>query len=1110
MNHFTSSMGMKLIHSISLAALLTLPLAGLAEDSLKKPKEKKPEPFEELVKDPNYKRAPLLTQPGSPLSAEKIQPGGGADADTVWNLHKRAMHLKALKRSGMDNPHLGATIAQLRAEAEPESGFEDVDMKGDDKSDDAKTKEDNLTIFRFTNMGSFINGAPGSEERRKALKAAIALGKAFFWDVNFSSNGTVSCASCHYAAGSDHRTRGVVSLPANFGIRAPWPRRDADCYQPYELTSSDLISGGPEVEGTFARGLFDPQSVSGFGLREVIGSLGVPHRYFAGLDAGKKETTGKLAGRVETQNKKLQAVLDRIDTIEQTYRQVTPRNAGTVINAVFNSRNFHDSRASMVFNGHTGWGEHDDALVKQATFVWRDSGVAGAKLEQIYTWSPTITDAGGQSAVNPHYIANAALASQAMEPIVSDVEMSYVGRMFHHIARRMLDAQILGGSTIDPTDSSLADYGAEPRTTYRALVETAFRPEWRSVEKKVSLITGPAVDPAGNAWTAEALRPEMFSDYTQMEANFGLIWGLAIHLYESTLISDRSPFDIEQQNVKSSTRAATVLGKTITGNALYATQPLSAAARRGLDLFRKVGCVECHAGAEFSAASISEIGLLRARAVLQIATPTTAATFGPAAGLFAVPADPLLADVIAEEDDIVAGALLCPPEKPLGVECMDLGGRFESLYDGGNYNIGVSRYLRRPSWPDSPPLPIAAGINSWPNPSVGVALWEDSGNGNAFIPKEAGLRPKTPLKVALRAAFGLHLLRDESKPHVNSSPTEMDKLLRILTPCGPDGKPNVSAPLAAPAPVTLNVLKFQARDANFLAATESSVLGETIAATAAATLTPPAAIRDAALAIMKDRTHALNYTQQAVLTEKTPPGVLETVRKADVPPVEISGSAAERNLTFTGNVPIVTPATPPPPHSLARRWFEAMDETIARAQKELDAAAATPSAARIATLRRQIDALQRLRAEKERIADGGAFKVPTLRNIELTGPYMHNGSLLTLEAVVDFYSRGGDYNRRVRANEEDFKTGDQHPEMAPLNLSTEDKADLVAFLKSLTDPRVRHGQAPFDHPSLNLPLGPENPDSTAGIKISEVGSGGSLGGSSKEIVPFEREMGKSR
>lgn len=101
------------------------------------------------------------------------------------------------------------------------------------------------------------------------------------------------------------------------------------------------------------------------------------------------------------------------------------------------------------------------------------------------------------------------------------------------------------------------------------------------------------------------------------------------------------------------------------------------------------------------------------------------------------------------------------------------------------------------------------------------------------------------------------------------------------------------------------------------------------------------------------------------------------------------------------------------------------------------------------------------------------YVTPTLRNIELTGPYMHNGSLLTLEAVVDFYARGGDYNRRVRANEEEIKTGDQHPEMAPIPLSTEQKADLVAFLKSLTDERVRNQKAPFDHPSLSIPAAPE-------------------------------------
>ena len=45
----------------------------------------------------------------------------------------------------------------------------------------------------------------------------------------------------------------------------------------------------------------------------------------------------------------------------------------------------------------------------------------------------------------------------------------------------------------------------------------------------------------------------------------------------------------------------------------------------------------------------------------------------------------------------------------------------------------------------------------------------------------------------------------------------------------------------------------------------------------------------------------------------------------------------------------------------------------------------------------------------QRLAVRGAFKVPTLRNVELTGPYMHNGGMATLEQVVEFYNRGGNF-----------------------------------------------------------------------------------------------------
>ena len=74
-----------------------------------------------------------------------------------------------------------------------------------------------------------------------------------------------------------------------------------------------------------------------------------------------------------------------------------------------------------------------------------------------------------------------------------------------------------------------------------------------------------------------------------------------------------------------------------------------------------------------------------------------------------------------------------------------------------------------------------------------------------------------------------------------------------------------------------------------------------------------------------------------------------------------------------------------------------------------------------------------------RAADMGKFRVPTLRNVALTAPCMHDGSLATLEAVLDHYVRGGRRNPH------------QDTRIRPIALSAAERADLLAFLASLTD-----------------------------------------------------------
>jgi cytochrome c peroxidase len=70
-------------------------------------------------------------------------------------------------------------------------------------------------------------------------------------------------------------------------------------------------------------------------------------------------------------------------------------------------------------------------------------------------------------------------------------------------------------------------------------------------------------------------------------------------------------------------------------------------------------------------------------------------------------------------------------------------------------------------------------------------------------------------------------------------------------------------------------------------------------------------------------------------------------------------------------------------------------------------------------------------------ADRGRFKTPSLRDVVRTAPYMHDGSFATIEAVLDFYDRGGTPNPYL------------DPEIRPIRLRTDERRQLVAFLRSL-------------------------------------------------------------
>jgi cytochrome c peroxidase len=240
-------------------------------------------------------------------------------------------------------------------------------------------------------------------------------------------------------------------------------------------------------------------------------------------------------------------------------RRSTPRNAPPVINAVFNYRNFWDGRAQNTFNGVNPFG----------------AGDPHASLLQ--------TDASSQDIVHEVTLrlSNSALASQAVGPPGSDVEMSATGRPFVKMGKKMLSLTPLVLQQVSPNDSVLGSLSADPftglNTDYVSMIQAAFQPKWWNSDV--------IVDKDSNF--IHLGRPFNTDEYSQMEYNFSMFWGVAIQMYESTLVSDSSRFD-----------------QFMEGN----RGALSSLEQRGLDRFQgKGGCANCHNGGEFTDATVSSV-----------------------------------------------------------------------------------------------------------------------------------------------------------------------------------------------------------------------------------------------------------------------------------------------------------------------------------------------------------------------------------------------------------------------------------------------------------------------------------------------------------------------
>jgi len=380
-----------------------------------------------------------------------------------------------------------------------------------------------VALPQFTNASKYIQDQ----------NALVVLGKAFFWDMQTASDGRMACATCHFHGGADHRIQNQID-----NAIAPFPVNqilNSDEF-PFHLLVNTNDNRSPVVSDR----------------ADVTGSQGMFRRIFADIVPGSAAENGSDA-----------ADRPAFSVAGRNVRQVTIRNAPTVINAVFNYRNFWDGRASNIFSGLTPYGVSDPAM---------NALVAN----------------NGQLAAELVRVENSSLASQAVGPPANDQEMAYSGRTWPKIGKKMLSLAPLAKQRVAPDDSVLgalanqAGPGLLPQYTYQSLVQSAFQPPYWNSDQ--------LVDATGNLLAGRKTPAANTNEFTQSEFNFAVFWGLAIQAYEATLVSDNSRFDQFSE-----------------GN----TQALTAQEQTGFNIFRRNGgCDNCHSGAEFTAASFSSIARL--------------------------------------------------------------------------------------------------------------------------------------------------------------------------------------------------------------------------------------------------------------------------------------------------------------------------------------------------------------------------------------------------------------------------------------------------------------------------------------------------------------------
>jgi cytochrome c peroxidase len=979
---------------------------------------------------------------------------------------------------------------------------------------------------------------PAELRRYVGRRAAEVLGKALFWDMQIGSDGVQACGSCHFHAGVDNRTKGQLNpntLGNDLTLQVKGPNQEVVAADfPFHKRVDPDISG----DGT------DP-SVAVSDANDVMSSMGVSRfKRFDDIPPIGNASFGPADNGVRPLLPDIGTVLPDPVPVNEGLRRVEPRNTPTFHAAAFNFDNFWDGRARFIFNGGSVFGASDPA---RHIFVGNIIGGLTAATNRtirpdLYQASADPADPGRQ----PVRIKFSSLASQAVGPPLSDFEMSFAGRNWPKIGKKLLQPsplQLLGfgdplqnalvkqvvplaNQLVSPTDSVLGPFSGQRSTvggpvnrpgkpglniSYPALIKLAFAPRfWQNVGQHLE---GAACnDPFDNYCLKVASLPANPSNrnhFTQMEANFSLFFGLAIQMYEQLTIPDDTAFD---RFMDANPNAANGIGQPGEQGVLFPTLVPDLAGTPGT----------CPAGTTRQGA---------------LCLP---ADFGP---------EELFGMDIFMGGNLTAALPSGTPRNPAGfgsnpfartARCMQCHLGPEQTDHSINIAHGLLKGDAEFEFPTPPTVvdPFGATVPSAEPPGPiatvgGLILAEEVGEGAAQDAVEVEPRnfatlddPSTPWDDRIVAQPGFFAFGDQGIYNVGLRPSADDIGRGATDPFG--------WPLSLAALTLKNIggQNFEPcdgpNDSCVMANVDPFDLEATFEETGDEAIFPGSThtLQSINPGLERDPIDPQLPFYMAPWMHGLPAGELHPLidEMAGFAPNTITAPNGGPGIEFAevifgadlhcGTYDPALFGEGSPNFGWGPRCPN--NQSGVAGNFEFPAHGSWPV--------------------PNRVLRNGAFKAPGLRNVELTGPYFHTGSYLTLRQVVDFYMRGGDFpltnaeNRDphlMNINEQAFGFGTTStaagglgdpvnhvfsinppytlagtfanalPDTAfqygnmpdtnhavtpePATSSPEAaKAALVKFLLALTDNRVKFERAPFDRPELFIPIDGAAPENTGG------------------------------